>query len=575
MSFIKSLKSAFGFSDPETEEAELEGIDATVVPLKSRGEAIPADSPYHPSAPDTTVEADGAAVASEPADTSDAAPEAVPSAIFDSVVKVFNEALPEFLRDSMNREAQCEYLYRQLDDSMKLYLEKVAAETRSRMNDRWEAERRSLQAQMSTLRAKVQKDEEESAETKKLHLSAERQKRALGERVRDLETQLQKAEAENEQLSLENKSMANKLRVSSVLGSEVPDADLEAAKALAMKVNELTAALESANTALDEARQQAVEARTLADSRQADLAAAENARSKAESEADRLGDALAKEKALRLDCEGRIESMEKALDESRVKDDLGDAMLTDINSKLGTTKAALEAAENRCRELEADNNKVNAEYERQKAELAQAMENLAVVEQMQVQLAQLEDARKNNEIFVKKKKEELLKASERLHQLELENEEQKHILGQKDATIHHLEDLTDSLRKTIETNLYEHAQSESGLRAEIQRLKKFKGLDREEASAEDVGGELGSGLSNAPAMKPKDVQRKPAQKDSGKQARVSISAIDESLEDTDWLVASPAEAKGASAEREPETDFGYKAPERKKTPDNPDQMLLF
>ena len=315
MSFIKSLKSAFGFSDPETEEAELEGIDATVVPLKARSEAIPADSPYHPSAPDTVVEDADSSAESEAVQTDVTESQVVPSEIFDTVVKVFNEALPVFLRDSMNREAQCEYLYRQLDDSMKLYLEKVASETRTRMNDRWEAERRSLQAQMSTLRAKVQKDEEESAETKKQHLSAERQKRALGERVRDLEAQLQKAEAENEQLSLENKSMANKLRVSSVLGTEAPDADFEAAKALAMKVNELTAALEAANTSLDEARQQAVEARTLADSRQTDLATAENARSKAEAEADRLGDALAKEKALRLDCEGRIESLEKALDE--------------------------------------------------------------------------------------------------------------------------------------------------------------------------------------------------------------------------------------------------------------------
>lgn len=255
---------------------------------------------------------------------------------------------------------------------------------------------------------------------------------------------------------------------------------------------------------------------------------------------------------------------------------MGDAMLTDLNSKLGTTRAALEAAENRCRDLEADNTKVNAEYERQKAELAQAMENLAIVEQMQVQLSQLEDARKNNEIYVKKKKEELQKANERLHQLELETGEQKNALAQKDATIHHLEELTDSLRKTIETNLYEHAQCQSGLRAEIQRLKKFKGIDNDaEVSDETPGGELGSGLGNAPAMAPKGNSRKSNQKDASRQPRVSISAIDESLEDTDWLVASPAEVKGGAPDRDAETDFGYKAPERKKTPDNPDQMLLF
>ena len=36
MSFVKTLKRAFGFSDSEMEEEELEGIDARVTPLRDR-----------------------------------------------------------------------------------------------------------------------------------------------------------------------------------------------------------------------------------------------------------------------------------------------------------------------------------------------------------------------------------------------------------------------------------------------------------------------------------------------------------------------------------------------------------
>lgn len=578
MPLFQSIKRAFGFSDPEMEEAELEGIDATVVPRKSRIDSPDACPPQH----NQPEEAPAPEASPLPAQTT---ARVLPSSIFESVVKVFNDALPAFLRESVDQKAQCDFLYRHLDDSMQIYLERVANEARQNITDLWNAERRQMQAQMSTLQAKLQKDEEDNNETKKLHLSAERQKRALSERVRDLEAQLQKAEAENEQLTLENKSMQNKLRVSNVLGATAPDSDQEAAKAFAQQVNELTSKLEQTSNALDDATQRLNEANTLAESRKKELDEATAARSKAENDAADSANETARLTAQNLEMKSKIEALTKAVEESRAKDNIGDAMLTDINNKYGTTKAALEAAENRCRDLEADNNKINEEYNRQKAELAQAMNDLAVVEQMQVQLSQLEDARKSNETYVKKKKEELQQATQRLQQLELENDELRHRNAQKESTIQHLEDLADSLRKTIEANLYEHAQCQSGLRAEIERLKKFKGVDNNDANASpDSDNNLpGSGLIPAEEFGTPDNTtgetspnaKKQDSKKTKNTGKLTISAIDETIEDTDWLVSTPPEPKKKEADKDDESDFGYKAPQHKTTPDNPDQMLLF
>lgn len=100
-------------------------------------------------------------------------------------------------------------------------------------------------------------------------------------------------------------------------------------------------------------------------------------------------------------------------------------------------------------------------------------------------------------------------------------------------------DERESLRQTIETNLYNQAHSESSLRKEIKRLEK------------------------ALADKPKSKGRKR-----------KISAIDESNQSTDWFDSTPPPGMG-KVEMPDNPDFGYQAPQRKKQNDNDAQMLLW
>ena len=56
----------------------------------------------------------------------------------------------------------------------------------------------------------------------------------------------------------------------------------------------------------------------------------------------------------------------------------------------------------------------------------------------------------------------------------------------------------------------------------------------------------------------------------------SISAIDDSIENADWLVAVPATKSKKPVPPRDDADFGYREPERKAAPpDNPAQMSLW
>ncbi len=88
--------------------------------------------------------------------------------------------------------------------------------------------------------------------------------------------------------------------------------------------------------------------------------------------------------------------------------------------------------------------------------MAEAVENLAVVEQLHRQLSALEESKLANEAFLRKQKDELMQKDELLHVLEIEKRENAELISKKDDTIRALEDIADNLRKTIEDNLYEH-----------------------------------------------------------------------------------------------------------------------
>ena len=103
-----------------------------------------------------------------------------------------------------------------------------------------------------------------------------------------------------------------------------------------------------------------------------------------------------------------------------------------------------------------------------------------------------------------------------------------------------LERDVDSLKSTIENNLYNQAISENRLKKEIENLKS-KSDDKVEEITE-----------------------------------VKISAIDESLDDADWLISIPPEGTQMRPNSSSsDDDFGYQEPTKKSTPNNEAQMSLW
>ena len=137
---------------------------------------------------------------------------------------------------------------------------------------------------------------------------------------------------------------------------------------------------------------------------------------------------------------------------------------------------------------------------------------------------------------IKKKKDE------RIADLQDENNRQATQVAQMQEEI-------ESLRKTIEANIYNQAESENQLRQEIERLK---------ANSDDFA----------------KAESKEEEKISKRKRKIKISAIDESVaSDTIWLEATPPKGT-ATRPTPPDIEFGYVAPVKKNTPENDAQMSL-
>lgn len=148
-------------------------------------------------------------------------------AIFEHVVAVFNQALPDFLQKSVDPAAQRRLLYDSLTADLKAYVDasRSAAEAQCRRN--YEQEKTKLQANIREMEARYSQYNTVRDEMQQKLMSSERQRRALTERNRDLENQIAALEAEREQFQLENKSLVNKLKVADVKGNDSMQAEAE------------------------------------------------------------------------------------------------------------------------------------------------------------------------------------------------------------------------------------------------------------------------------------------------------------------------------------------------------------
>lgn len=141
--------------------------------------------------------------------------------IFTHVVEQFNAALPDFLKKSVEPEKQKKALLDSLTTDLKNHLAQLESNVVAQVNESWRKEREKLQSDLKNVSRTAKDIEAKRAELKARQLSDDRQKRAMTERIHELEKRNLALEAEKEQLDLENKSMVNKVKIAQVYEKDI------------------------------------------------------------------------------------------------------------------------------------------------------------------------------------------------------------------------------------------------------------------------------------------------------------------------------------------------------------------
>lgn len=564
MAFFNKLKSVFGFSneDFENEINDMPQRDATVTPLSQRrvnaGQTIPSTT-GDVTAKDISDADSGSQ--QEEAVNSPLSKAVCPEAIFTKVVEIFNESLPPFLRENIDRDKQAAYIHEALDASMKEYIARLDEDADARMKAKWESGQTTLRHEMETLREKAKKIEDANNEWKVQKLSAERQKRALSERVHDLEKQIDAFQAEKEQYELENKSLVNKLRAMSI-----QDEDTEA--------------LRNDNEALRKELKELKENTT-----KTVVPAVDQEKLK---ELDALNEKVEDLQAQRETLIRERTVLTNDIVVLKKKCEISDAMLNDLNHKASSAKVALAEKENQYKELlekyeaataaqtdddtssklqtaldvaqhrqeeietlqsniesaHAELQRVNTQLHNESAKVQQLTEDLRVakeeVEESRSSLTKFEEALVKIDEINEARQNRIAELQNTLKEKDDEIAAMTGRMTETSAVIEKQEKEIADLKTTIDNNLQLQIASEALLREEIERLRK-------------------------PAESPRQRRKRTQQ----------ISSIDDSLDDTNWLVSTPPEGTNARPAGVSDAEFGYQAPQHREEPNNPAQMSLW
>ena len=218
MSFFKKSLRALGFgNEQEQEEHIYSAKDITdVTGQNKQRQGNDTDNGSKQNAVESTD-----TTPSQPTET------ILPDALLNKVIELVNASFPDFVRNYIDIEGEKRYIYEQLGDSFKEYIENLNKTAREQSENAVASIRKKLEEEIASMRRKTTELEEQKAEIKNAQLSAERQKRALNDKVHDLDNRIATLEAEKEQYDLENKSLLNKLKVSGVKQQEVDDANEE------------------------------------------------------------------------------------------------------------------------------------------------------------------------------------------------------------------------------------------------------------------------------------------------------------------------------------------------------------
>lgn len=257
MSIFKKTMRALGFSGEDdelesqpytaenitnacTREKECSAdntTDATTQPVPSRDAGKkPVDEPVEMQLPDTLLEV---------------------------LVEMLNRSLPDYVVAAIDKDTEKKYLFEQLDEPFKKFVSDVNEQSREWTARQWENKHKSLTREVEETRAKMKELEEQRNTMQSAQLSAERQKRAVTEKVHELEARVATLEAEKEQFELENKSLVNKLKVSNVHQEELDSAFAEITKLKGelKKQADHTAETEQLRTELQQVRDELAQAR--------------------------------------------------------------------------------------------------------------------------------------------------------------------------------------------------------------------------------------------------------------------------------------------------------------------------
>lgn len=245
MAFFNKIRQALGFSDAEDDYDDIVVRDDE--PKNMYNHTTTATSKTHNATPASHAEPEPSTPLPDNADTDKV------GAIFEQVLAVFNDTLPDFLKKSVDPEAQRKYLYQSLDEGLKTYIAGLKDEAARDAETRWRKDNDALQSSVKNLEQRAREIEEKRTEISQKQLSSDRQRRALNERVHDLESTVARLEAEKEQFELERQSMVNKLKVAAVFEKENTE--------LREQMNELRASrLKDNNTNNNDEDKKAIEA---------------------------------------------------------------------------------------------------------------------------------------------------------------------------------------------------------------------------------------------------------------------------------------------------------------------------
>lgn len=128
--------------------------------------------------------------------------------IFDAIIKLFNEFQPEFIASCLNTEQQKQYIYNHIDEAVKQRLQLAMNHARAKASRETSESHSKMTADIARLRELNASLEAKKDEFQSEKLSASRQKRALNERVHDLEAQINNLKRKKNNTNLKTEALS-------------------------------------------------------------------------------------------------------------------------------------------------------------------------------------------------------------------------------------------------------------------------------------------------------------------------------------------------------------------------------